>query len=131
MIYFGIFSKDSEGYYTVVFPDVPGAITEGKDLEEAIDMASDALGAALADSQIKDWPKSGAHAQIESQAEGNRVYPISPSLHALREHQPKTRINIMVPVPLLEDLNKKVNPRGRSAFITEAIENSLYDSKLP
>lgn len=36
-------NHDEEGSYTVVFPDLPGCITEGKSLENAIYMASDAL----------------------------------------------------------------------------------------
>ena len=34
--------SDGSGGYTVEFPDLPGCITEGKDLEEAFEMATDA-----------------------------------------------------------------------------------------
>lgn len=34
---------NEDGSYTVVFPDLEGCITEGKDLAEALDMASKAL----------------------------------------------------------------------------------------
>lgn len=34
---------NEDGSYTVVFPDLEGCITEGKDLAEALDMAPKAL----------------------------------------------------------------------------------------
>ena len=34
--------SDGSGGYTVEFPDLPGCVTEGKDLEEAFEMATDA-----------------------------------------------------------------------------------------
>ena len=38
--------EEGGGYY-VVFPDVPGALTSGKDREETLEMGEDALVAAL------------------------------------------------------------------------------------
>ena len=34
--------SDGSGGYTVEFPDLPGCVTEGNDLEEAFEMAIDA-----------------------------------------------------------------------------------------
>lgn len=38
--------EDGKGY-TVTFPDLPGCITEGSDISEALSMAKDALGGFL------------------------------------------------------------------------------------
>lgn len=38
---------EREGGYSVTFPDVPEAITEGSDMADARAMAADALGVAL------------------------------------------------------------------------------------
>ncbi|MFC5760541.1 type II toxin-antitoxin system HicB family antitoxin [Rhizobium sp. GCM10022189] len=38
---------EKQGGFTVTFPDVPEAITEGDDMAEAREMAADALGVAL------------------------------------------------------------------------------------
>ena len=35
--------SDGSGGYTVEFPDLPGCVTEGNDLEEAFEMAIDAV----------------------------------------------------------------------------------------
>lgn len=45
-IYPAIFEKDPVGY-GVYFPDIEGATTQGADLSEALEMASDVLGIQL------------------------------------------------------------------------------------
>lgn len=42
-IFPAIFEKCEEGGYTVTFPDLPGCITEGDDMPEALSMAKEAL----------------------------------------------------------------------------------------
>lgn len=42
-IYPAIFEQNSDGSYTITFPDLPGCISEGKSLSNAIDMAQSAL----------------------------------------------------------------------------------------
>ncbi len=42
-IYPAVFHPNEDGSYTVIFPDLPGCITEGKDLDDALHMAQDAL----------------------------------------------------------------------------------------
>ena len=41
--YPAVFHPNEHGSYTVIFPDLPGCITEGKDLDHALHMAQDAL----------------------------------------------------------------------------------------
>jgi len=41
-------TQDDEGRWLVTFPDVPEALTDGANHDEALDEAADALGAALA-----------------------------------------------------------------------------------
>lgn len=42
-IYAAVFEPCNEGGYSVYFPDLPGCITEGNDLREAMNMAKEAL----------------------------------------------------------------------------------------
>ena len=44
LIYPAVFHpfSDATGGYTVEFPDLPGCVTEGKNLQEAYEMAMDA-----------------------------------------------------------------------------------------
>lgn len=46
-IYPAVFHPNEDGTFTVTFPDLPGCITEGKNLDNALHMAQDALGAWL------------------------------------------------------------------------------------
>jgi predicted RNase H-like HicB family nuclease len=41
--YIGVVHKDSKSDFGVSFPDFPGCITAGKSIDEAKDMAHDAL----------------------------------------------------------------------------------------
>jgi len=43
VLYPAIFYPNSDGSYTVTYPDLPGCITEGKSLENAMYMAQSAL----------------------------------------------------------------------------------------
>jgi predicted RNase H-like HicB family nuclease len=42
-VYPAIFHANSDGSYTIVFPDLPGCVSEGKTLANAIYMAEAAL----------------------------------------------------------------------------------------
>jgi predicted RNase H-like HicB family nuclease len=50
LIYPACFYPCEEGGYTVTFPDLPGCVTEGDTLSEALDMATDAASGWLLDS---------------------------------------------------------------------------------
>ena len=53
LIYPACFYPCEEGGYTVVFPDLPGCITEGDTISEAVDMAIDAAsGWLLTEAQV-------------------------------------------------------------------------------
>ncbi|RJX28510.1 MAG: HicB family protein [Dethiobacter sp.] len=60
LIYPACFYPCEEGGYTVIFPDLPGCITEGDTLSEAVDMAIDAASGWLLDSveENKQIPKA-------------------------------------------------------------------------
>lgn len=47
VVYPAIFHPNDDGTITVTFPDIPGCVTEGKSLENAIYMAEDALALYL------------------------------------------------------------------------------------
>lgn len=54
-VYPALFSKESCGY-SVSFPDVEGCVTSGETLEEAIEMAQDALCLMLYDREERKEP---------------------------------------------------------------------------
>ena len=48
-------TPDEDGSFMATFPDVPEAITGGKDRTEALTMAEDALATALAGYVLAQW----------------------------------------------------------------------------
>lgn len=60
MFYPAVFHRAEEGGYWITFPDIPECITEGDNMEEAYNMAIDALGLALTDriKEKQDLPKA-------------------------------------------------------------------------
>lgn len=108
---------------TVTFPDIPEAITQGKDLNEAYQMAVEALGFALEDYQ--EYPQASSSSQVQSDNPDADVALISIDMNAyLRKyHSKKVRKNVTIP----EWLNniaeeKKLN---FSQVLTEALESKL------
>ena len=72
LFYPAIFHKAEEGGFWITFPDLPECITEGDDMEEAYNMAVDALGLTLTD-RIKSkerLPKASDIENIEKPEDG-------------------------------------------------------------
>lgn len=55
--YVALIREDAEGIFHVSFPDIPGLITAGDDLDEAIEEAEDALTFAAEDWTNPDGSK--------------------------------------------------------------------------
>ncbi len=72
--YPAIFHKEKKGYW-VEFPDIPGCLTEGRDLEDATKMAREALTGILEVRLAYDEP-----IRIPSPCKGRRVRWIEPEL---------------------------------------------------
>ena len=68
LIYPAIFTpcEEQEGY-TVVVPDLPGCVTQGSTLVEAIDMGTDAASGWILGEleEGNDFPKPSSHDEIE------------------------------------------------------------------
>ena len=74
LIYPAIFKpfSDQSGGYVVEFPDLPGCITEGKDLEQAIEMGIDAASGWIL-GELEDGrqiPHASEYSEIATQNEG-------------------------------------------------------------
>lgn len=55
-VYPAVFHPNEDGSYTVTFPDLPGCITEGKSLDNALYMAQDVLGSWISVAQEVGTP---------------------------------------------------------------------------
>jgi predicted RNase H-like HicB family nuclease len=52
-LYPAIFTPDENGIYNVIVPDLPGCVTYGEDIADAINMARDAIAMWLCDAEDK------------------------------------------------------------------------------
>ena len=69
--------EEPSGFY-VTFPDVSGALTNGRDRAEAVEMAKDALAVALAGYVLEQWD-----IPVPSPvAEGQELVPVPPAIEA-------------------------------------------------
>lgn len=78
LVYPAIFEKDTAGY-TVNFPDVPNAFTEGNDLSQALIRAAEVLGAILVIDYHHDYPKASEINSIQVH-DDQLVYPVAVDL---------------------------------------------------
>ncbi|WP_368279721.1 type II toxin-antitoxin system HicB family antitoxin [Lactobacillus gasseri] len=84
-------SKNEKEVYTVIFPDVPGAISEGKGLGPAMANGSEALGAILFDVPKDQLPEPSEIESVKKDSPGKIVVPIFADLEkAKRQTKPAT-----------------------------------------
>jgi len=127
--YYAIFYP-MEDEWGVRFPDAPSVNTSGKNIDDALEMAMDALSAMLVfgrKGREYQEPRGFEAIQTESK-EGELVFPVMPTEKAMEAYRPKKRINIMVPVDLLNRVGEVLKDRkgvDRSKFICNAVETHL------
>lgn len=72
LFYPAIFHKAEEGGFWVTFPDIPECMTQGEDMQQAYQMAVDALGLSLTSMEKmgQELPEASAPDQIEDLEDG-------------------------------------------------------------
>lgn len=130
-VYYGIFYPDEDGW-GVRFPDAPSVNTCGDTIEQALEMAVDALSAIMAVGRKgREYNAPRGYLEIEQEAgKGELIFPVVPSEKTMDEYRPKKRINVMVPVDLLDRVNDRIKGRAgmdRSKFICTAVEKCLSE----
>lgn len=122
LLYPAIFTPDSE-YIVVTFPDIPEAITQGKDIQEAYEMAVEVLGFALED--YKEYPQASSVSDLKEQYPNADVTLIGIDMLAYmrKYHSKKIRKNVTIP-EYLNDLAEDKN-LNFSQVLTEALELKL------
>ena len=128
--YYAIFYQLENGDWGVRFPDAPSIHTSGKDLDEALEMAMNALsGLMVMGRKGREYNAPRAFAEIQAEtASGELIFPVLPNEKIMEEYKPKRRVNVMVAVDLLERINKVVKSTAgldRSQLFCKAAENYL------
>ena len=92
--------SDESGGYTVEFPDLPGCVTEGRNLEEAFEMAVDAASGWVLD-ELEEGnvvPKSSDYDSVERR-EGGQVSMVLLDMDAYAERYGEKAVRKNVTIP--------------------------------
>lgn len=119
-------SENPKGMYTVTFPDVPGAISQGMGVPEAMANGSEALGLMLYNEE--KLPNISDIKEIQKENQGSLVTMIFSDLAEAKKHvkTPMVKKNTTIP----GDLAQKAEEAGInfSKTLTEALEQKLNTS---
>ena len=127
LAYYAIFYKLDKKEWGVRFPDAPSIHTSGKDQNEALEMAIDALsGLLVVGRKGREYQAPSVYEEVKAVAkEGEVVFPVVPNEKIMEDYSPKKRVNVMLPVDRLDtiaDIIKENDGLDRSKFITQAID---------
>ena len=108
---------EEDGELVATFPDVPEAITGGRDRSEALDMAEDALATALAGYVHEKWdlpaPSEAADGQVSVPVP--TVVAAKLALYSAMRAQGVTKVELAARLGVSESaVRKLVNPDYRS-----------------
>lgn len=125
--YIALIHKEPDSDYGVSFPDLPGAISAGRTLDEARDMAAEALALHL-EGMAEDGdaiPEPSSLEQIMQNPQNRDGVAV---LIAVTPPVPRSvRINITLPADLLDKIDEHAEREGftRSGFLAQAAKKTL------
>jgi predicted RNase H-like HicB family nuclease len=126
--YIAIVHKDPKSDFGVSFPDFPGCITAGKNIDEAKDMAQEALCLHI-QGMIGDGEKLHAPSKLEDiMADPDFADAAAYLVVEVPDARPRTiRVNITVPEMTLKQIDAEAKKRGmsRSSFLVHAAQNAI------
>jgi predicted RNase H-like HicB family nuclease len=130
--YIAVVHKDAKSDFGVSFPDFPGCITAGSSIDEAKDMAHDAISL-----HIKGMMEDGENIPAPSKLEDIMDNPDYSDAAAIlivsvSESKPRSvRVNITVPEDMLRKIDTIAKKRGmsRSSFLVHAAENAITSNQ--
>ena len=130
--YIAIVHKDAKSEFGVSFPDFPGCITAGKDIDEAKDMAQEALTLHI-QGLLEDGEKLPAPSKLEEiMADPDFSHAVAYLVVDVPDTKPRTlRVNITVPEMTLKQIDAAAKKRGmsRSSFLVHAAQNAIQSNQ--
>jgi predicted RNase H-like HicB family nuclease len=130
--YIAIVHKDPDSDFGVSFPDFPGCITAGKDIDEAKDMAQEALDMHV-QGLIEDGEPLPAPLKLEEiMADPDFSDAAAYLVVEVPDAKPRSiRVNITVPELTLKQIDAAARKRGmsRSSFLIHAAQDSIRSDR--
>jgi len=130
--YIAVVHKEPKSDFGVSFPDFPGCITVGSTIDEAKDMAHDALSLHIK-GMLEDGENIPAPSKLEDimddpdYSDAAAILVVSVSAEKPRS----VRVNITVPEDMLRKIDTVAKKRGmsRSSFLVHAAQNAITSKK--
>ncbi|MCZ7643478.1 MAG: type II toxin-antitoxin system HicB family antitoxin [Pseudorhodoplanes sp.] len=127
MNYIGLIHKEAKSDYGVSFPDFPGVVTAGKDLDDARAMAEEALAfhidGLLEDGETVPEPSSLEDVMADPDNRNCVAILVAVKTEAVR----CVRVNVTLPEDVLAQIDKFAKEQGlsRSSFLAQAARKVL------
>jgi predicted RNase H-like HicB family nuclease len=130
--YIAVVHKEPQSDFGVSFPDFPGCITAGSTIDEAKDMAYDALSL-----HVKGMLENGENIPAPSKLEDimdDPDYSDAAAILIVSVSDAKSRsvrVNITVPEDMLRKIDSVAKKKGmsRSSFLVYAAQNAITSSQ--
>ena len=126
--YIAVVHKEERSDFGVSFPDFPGCISVGQDIDEAKDMAEAALSLHI-QGMLEDGERLPAPSKLEDvMADTDYSDAIAYIVVSVPEAKSRTvRVNITIPEETLKRIDTAAKKHGmsRSSFLVHAAQNVL------
>ena len=126
--YIAVVHKEAKSDFGVSFPDFPGCITAGKNIDEAKDMAQEALTLHI-QGMLEDGEQLPVPSRLEDiMSDPDYANAIAYLVVSVPDAKPRTvRVNITIPEMTLKQIDAAARKRGmsRSSFLVHAAQNAI------
>ncbi|CAM4011054.1 HicB family protein [Staphylococcus schweitzeri] len=125
--FYAVLEKEDK-YYNVYYPDLPGAITFGNNLEDAIHMAKDALEGHLLvlEDSGEIIPKASDYKTLSNKlAENEQLQLVTADTHLIRIKEENKTVNKMVTLPKYMVILGKEKGINFSQTLQRALKDEL------
>lgn len=130
--YIAIVHKESKSDFGVSFPDFSGCITAGKNIDEAKDMAQEALSLHI-QGMLEDGEQLPVPSSLEDiMSDPDFANAIAYLVVSVPDAKPRTvRVNVTVPEMTLKQIDAAAKKRGmsRSSFLVHAAQNAIQSTQ--
>lgn len=128
--YVGLIHKEADSDFGVSFPDLPGVVTAGTNLDDARHMAEEALTLHI-EGLVEDGEAIPAPSSLEEvMADPNNRTGVAILVSVKNETPKVVRVNVTLPGDVLEQIDKYAEAHGftRSGLLTQAAKKMIAEA---
>ena len=127
--YIATVHKEAKTDFGVSFPDFPGCVTAGQTVDEAKNLAQEALSLHI-QGMIEDGDQLPTPSKLEDiMADADYAAAVAYLVVSVPDAKPRTvRVNITVPETALKQIDAAAKKRGmsRSSFLVHLAQNAIH-----